>query len=61
MAGFWVIRWIGFPRGSIIGLNLVSLGENKIISVSTILIIPALIIILTGILQRLVFDIQLLD
>ena len=59
LVGFWLLRWIGFPIGSVIGLNLVNLVESGIMSVSTILIIPAVIIILTGILQRFIFNIQL--
>lgn len=58
---FWMYRWIGFPLGSFIGFNLVNLVNNNVISISITLIIPAIIIILTGIVQKIIFDIPLLD
>lgn len=58
---FWLIRWIGFPLGSIVGFNLVDMVDNNIINISTTLIIPAIIIILTAIVQKILFDIPLLD
>lgn len=60
MVRFWLMRWIGFPIGAIIGFKLVNLVENNIMSLSTILIIPAMIIIITGIVQRFILNIQLL-
>lgn len=58
---FWMYRWIGFPLGSFIGFNLVNLVNENKISVSITLIIPAIIIISTSILQRLILNIPLLD
>lgn len=58
---FWIWRWIGFPIGSIIGFNLVHMVDINIINISTTLIIPAIIIILTGFIQKIIFDIPLLD
>lgn len=58
---FWIYRWIGFPIGSFIGFNLVNLVKNNKISGSVTLIIPAIIIMLTGILQKKFLDIPLLD
>lgn len=58
---FWILRWIGFPIGSVIGFNLVHLVNSNIMNISTTLIIPAIIIILTGIIQKLIFNIPLLD
>lgn len=61
MVRFWTMRWIGFPLGSMIGIYLIKLVENNVIRVASILIIPGIMIILTGIIQKIVFDIQLLD
>lgn len=58
---FWLIRWIGFPLGSIVGFNLVDMVNQSRINISAILIVPAIIIILTGIIQKKFFDIPLLD
>ena len=57
---FWLWRWIGFPLGSIIGFNLANLVDNNIISISSTLIIPAIIIILIGIIQKVILYIPLL-
>ena len=61
IVGFWLIRWMGFIIGSIIGFNLVSMVNNNIISVSLTLAIPGAVIITSGILQRLTFNIPLID
>lgn len=58
---FWIYRWIGFPIGSFVGFNLVNLVKNNKISTSITLIIPALIIILTGVMQSKFLDIPLLE
>lgn len=58
---FWILRWIGFPLGSVIGFNLVDMVDNGMIGISTTLIIPAIIIILIGIIQQRIFNIPLLD
>lgn len=58
---FWMFRWIGFPLGSVVGSKLVSLVNANVISVSIALVIPATVIILTGIIQKIVLDIPLLD
>ena len=58
---FWILRWIGFPLGSVIGFNFVHMVNKQIINISTTLILPAIIIILTGIIQRFTFNIPLLD
>lgn len=57
---FWTWRWIGFPLGSVIGFSLVNMVDQDIINISAILIIPAIIIIITGVLQKYIFDIPLL-
>lgn len=61
MVYFWLMRWIGFPIGSLIGFNLVNLVESNSLTISSIMIMPAVIIIVTGVLQRLIFNIQLLE
>ncbi len=61
MVMFWACRWIGFSLGTVIGFNLVSMVDKGAIHISTILIIPAIIIMLTGIIQKIVFDIPLLE
>lgn len=60
MVRFWSYRWIGFPLGSFIGFNLMNLVNNNIVSKSVTLIIPAIIIILTGIIQNNYLDIPIL-
>lgn len=58
---FWILRWIGFPLGSVIGFNLVHMVNNNVINISTTLTIPAIIIISIGIIQKMFFNIPLLD
>lgn len=57
MVKFWIWRWIGFPLGSVIGFSLANLADKGLMSISTILIIPAVIIITTGILQKYIYNI----
>lgn len=56
---FWMYRWIGFPLGAFIGFSLADLVKMDIISISITLIVPAIIIILTGITQKKFIDIPL--
>lgn len=58
---FWAFRWLGFPLGAVIGFHFVNMVELNLIDDSLALFIPAFIIILTAIFQRLVFNIPLLD
>lgn len=58
---FWLYRLLGFPLGSLIGFNLAYLANKNIVSVSATLIIPAIIIILTGILQNVFLEIPILE
>lgn len=58
---FWILRWIGFPLGSVIGFYLVHMANKNMIAVHTTLLLPAAIIILTAIIQKLTFDIPLLE
>ncbi len=58
---FWILRWIGFPLSSVIGFYLVHMVNNNMVNIHTTLLLPAVIIILTGIIQKLTFDIPLLE
>ena len=58
---FWVLHWVAFPIGSFVGYNFIQRARlDDSIHVSLTLIIPAIIIILTGIIQRIVVDIPLI-
>ena len=57
MAIFWILRWAAFLLGSVIGFNLVSMVNNNRIRISITLIIPAVIIMTTGIVQRVFLNI----
>lgn len=61
MVIFWVLRWMAFLTGSVIGFNLVSMVNNKLINISTALIIPAVIIMATGVIQRSFLNIPTLE
>lgn len=56
---FWIYRWIGFPLGAFMGLGLADLAKAGVISISATLMIPAGIIILTGIIQKKFLDIPI--
>ena len=58
---FLICHLMGFPLGSFIGFNLASMAVNSVINTSIILTIPAIIIMLTGIIQERIFNIPLLD
>lgn len=58
---FWSLRWVGFLTGTIISLNVIHIYNNNLINRSTLLIIPAIIIILTGIIQKRTINIPLLE
>lgn len=58
---FWGLRWISFPLGALIGFSLVELFNKKIISLSTTLFLPALIIISIAIVQKKFLHIPLID
>ncbi|NMB26504.1 MAG: DUF1275 domain-containing protein [Tissierellia bacterium] len=56
---FWVLRWVGFSIGVVMAFNLIHIFKSKMIGFSHTLLIPATIIILTGIIQKIIFDIPL--
>lgn len=56
---FWVLRWVGFSIGVVMAFNLIHIFKSKMINFSHTLLIPATIIILTGIIQKIAFDIPL--
>jgi len=57
---FLVYHLMGFPLGSFIGFHLSSMVANSAINTSIILIIPAAMIMLTGIIQERTFNIPVL-
>lgn len=59
---FWLLRWIAFPLGAFIAFEFIEKSpiQNHIDKLLT-LIIPAIIIILTGIIQKITVDIPLLE
>ncbi len=60
MVIFWVLRWMAFLVGSVIGFNLVNMVNNNLMHISISLIIPATIIMITGIMQRFFLNIPTL-
>lgn len=59
---FWILRWIAFPLGAFMGYEFIEIAiEHKNLNTSLALIIPSIVIISTGILQKKVFDIPLLE
>lgn len=60
MVVFWTLRWVGFFLGTIIAYKLIQFFEIKMIDFSYALLIPGIIIILTGIIQKKIFDIPLI-
>ena len=58
---FWVLRLIGFALGAINGFDLTSIFDRNPIYKSILMIIPAIIIVLIGIVQEKIIDIPLLD
>lgn len=58
---FWVLRLIGFALGAFIGFALTSIFDRNPIYKSILMIIPAIIIVLIGIVQEKIIDIPLLD
>lgn len=59
---FWLLRWIAFPLGAFIGFELMEKTsiQDHIDRLLT-LVIPASIIILTGVIQKITVDIPLLE
>lgn len=56
---FWILRWVGFSTGATIAFKLIHTFKSKMINFSHTLLIPATVIILTGIIQKMTFDIPL--
>lgn len=58
---FWILRWIAFPLGAFMSYEFVEVTiNNDNINTSLSLIIPAVIIILTALIQKRFVDIKLL-
>ncbi|GAA0727233.1 hypothetical protein GCM10008905_24590 [Clostridium malenominatum] len=59
---FWLLRWIAFPMGAFIGFKFIGKSTtHHHVDRLLVLIIPAIIIILTGIIQKITVDIPLLE
>ncbi len=58
---FWSLRWVGFVLGTLISLNVIDAYNNNIISRTFLLLIPATVIILTAIIQKITVNIPLLE
>ena len=59
---FWILRWIAFPIGAFMGYEFIEIAiEHEHLNTALALIIPSIVIILTGILQKKIFDIPLLE
>ena len=56
---FWALRWVGFSIGVAMAYRLIHIFKSNMINLSYTLLIPATIIILTGIIQKMTFDIPL--
>ncbi|MDI6800013.1 MAG: DUF1275 family protein [Actinomycetota bacterium] len=54
MAVFWILRWIGFPAGAFLAVGVVG-GMSPMMA----LLIPGVVIALTGIVQKMTVDIPL--
>lgn len=58
---FWLLHWVAFPLGAFIGYNFIVRAKlDRNIDMSLVIIIPAIIIILTGIIQKVTVNIPLL-
>lgn len=59
---FWLLRWIAFPLGAFLGFQFIEkFTTQDYIDNSMALIVPAIIIILTAIIQKITVDIPLLE
>lgn len=54
---FWALRWVGFSLGAVIAYRFIHIFRIKNISYSYALLIPGIIIFITGIIQKILFDI----
>lgn len=57
---FWCLRWVGFVLGTLISMTVIQAYNHHIITRPLLLLMPATIIILTGIIQRITVNIPLL-
>jgi len=58
---FWALRWVGFSMGATIAFYLLHTFQRKMIHFAYTLLVPAVIIFLTGIIQKKFFPIPLSD
>lgn len=58
---FWILRWISFPIGAMLGFIFVELHNSKSISLSVTLLLPAVIILSLSAMQKTKLSIPLLE
>ncbi|MGO1469168.1 MAG: YoaK family protein [Tissierella sp.] len=58
---FWLLHWISFPFGAIIGFNLVDMVNNKMISISSTFLFPTIVVLSIAIIQKRILHIPLLE
>ncbi len=59
---FWILRWIAFPIGAFLGYEFTEIAiKHDHLDTSLALIIPSILIILVGVIQKKMFDIPLLE
>ncbi len=58
---FWTLRWTGFLLGIAISLKFMDSFNSHLIGRPFLLLVPATVILLTGIIQKLTVNIPLLD
>lgn len=56
---FWVLRWISFFVGVASAYKLISVFKARAMNLPHILLVPGIVILLTGIIQRMIFNIPL--
>lgn len=61
VAIFWILRWISFPIGALIGFTLVDMFNKDMISLYITLLLPAAIILCLSFFQKKFIHIPLLD
>lgn len=61
-AVFWILRWMAFPLGAFLSYEFVEMSlRNDNVDTSLSLIIPSIVIVATGLIQKRFVDIQLLE
>lgn len=58
---FWSLRWVGFVLGTLISLKAIQAYNNHLVSRTFLLLVPAIIIMATGVIQKITVNIPLLE